>query len=216
MGKRCSNCQQSSPLNSCDDVKSWLSDIGISDPHVEQMTKKDGLCAKCYSKILCKHAVVVYNYFQQALMPDEFEDVLKAGHDWVRIAKAEMGSSVAVQTKTGPLSTPISASMAATMTPSNAVKRTTTPDDMRRLMQTRHDKTKKIWDKNGVLQYKDENIAILKRVVGAQVQFIVACSQLTNEGYRLMAIDEGMQAHGTGLAGGINAFFYFQRVDLIR
>ena len=83
-------------------------------------------------------------------------------------------------------------------------------------MQTRHGKTKKIWDKDGVLQYKDENVAILKRVVGAQVQFIIACSQLTSEGYRLMAIDEGMHAQGGGLTGGLSAFFYFQRVDLIR
>lgn len=75
---------------------------------------------------------------------------------------------------------------------------------------------KKHWNKNGIIQFKNERIAILKRSVGAQVEFIVAYDDLTKEGYRLMAIDEGMQAQGAGLTGGVNAFFYFQKMEFVR
>lgn len=56
----------------------------------------------------------------------------------------------------------------------------------------------------------------MKRAVGAQVEFIVAYDDLTKEGYRLMAIDEGVQGSSGGLAGGINAYFYFQKIEFIR
>ena len=72
------------------------------------------------------------------------------------------------------------------------------------------------WNKNGIIQFKNERIAILKRAVGAQVEFIVAFDEITQEGYRLMAIDEGMQAQGAGLTGGVNAFFYFQKMEYVR
>ena len=83
------------------------------------------------------------------------------------------------------------------------------------LMQ-RSPEYKKHWNKNGIIQFKNERIAILKRSVGAQVEFIVAYDDLTKDGYRLMAIDEGMQAQGTGLTGGVNAFFYFQKMEFVR
>ena len=47
------------------------------------------------------------------------------------------------------------------------------------------------WDKNGVIQYKTEYIAILQRKWGFQIEFIIAFDDLTREGYRLMAVDEG-------------------------
>jgi len=53
---------------------------------------------------------------------------------------------------------------------------------------------------------------------GSQVQFIVAFDDLTKEGYRLMAIDEGKeggQASG-GFTGGVNAYFYFQKMEYVR
>ncbi len=70
---------------------------------------------------------------------------------------------------------------------------------------------KKFWDKNGVIQYKTEHIAILHRTVGLQIQFIVAFDDLTKEGYRLMAHDDNMGA-GTG---GINSYFYFQKTKYV-
>ena len=74
---------------------------------------------------------------------------------------------------------------------------------------------KEHWDKNGVVQFKNERIAILKRAVGAQVQFIIAYDDLTKEGYRLMAIDEGKEIAGGGITGGSSAYFYFQKIDYV-
>ena len=37
---------------------------------------------------------------------------------------------------------------------------------------------KKKWDKNGIIQFKNERIAILRRAYGAQVQFIIAFDDL--------------------------------------
>lgn len=68
------------------------------------------------------------------------------------------------------------------------------------------------WDKNSVIQFKNERIAILKRMVGWQVQFIVAFDELTKDGYELKAIDEG-QGIGDGVTGGLSAYFYFQKSD---
>ena len=77
---------------------------------------------------------------------------------------------------------------------------------------------KKNWNKRGIIQFKNEHFAILQRTWGYQVQFIVAFDDLTKEGYRLMAIDEGKeggQASG-GFTGGVNAYFYFQKMEYVR
>ena len=68
---------------------------------------------------------------------------------------------------------------------------------------------KQYWDKDGVIQFKSEYIAILQRKHGAQVEFIIAFEDLTKEGYRLMAIDEGKES---SFASGINSFYYFQKI----
>ena len=39
---------------------------------------------------------------------------------------------------------------------------------------------------------------------------------LTKEGYRLMAIDEGKTGTGGGLSGGVNAYFYFQKMKYVK
>jgi hypothetical protein len=92
----------------------------------------------------------------------------------------------------------------------------TSAAQLRALTQTLHDQTKSQWEKNGVVQYKDEGLVILQRMWGQQVQFIVACSQVTKEGYRLVAIDEGKEGSSGGLSGGVNAYFYFQKMDYVR
>jgi len=74
------------------------------------------------------------------------------------------------------------------------------------------------WDKNGVIQYKTEYIAILQRVWGRQVEFIIAFDDLTKEGYRLMAIDEGKSggdSSDVAFVGGMNAYFYFQKIKYV-
>ncbi len=87
-------------------------------------------------------------------------------------------------------------------------------EDLRR----RVDQYKPRWDKNGIIQYKDEFVAILQRVWGSQVEFIIAYSDLTKEGYQLMAIDEGKsggQSSG-GFTGGVNSYYYFQKIEYVK
>jgi len=67
---------------------------------------------------------------------------------------------------------------------------------------------KPMWDKNGIIQFKNECIAILQRRLGAQVEFIIAFEDLTREGYRLMAIDES--------GGNSGAYFYFQKMEYVK
>ena len=85
-------------------------------------------------------------------------------------------------------------------------------EDLRR----RVDQYKPMWDKNGIIQYKDEFIAILQRAWGSQVEFIIAYSDLTKEGYRLMAIDEGKTGGGQGMTGGVNSYYYFQKIQYVK
>lgn len=75
---------------------------------------------------------------------------------------------------------------------------------------------KAIWDKGGVVQFKDKNCAILHRFMGQQVQFIIAFSDLTKEGYRLMVIDEGKEASAGGISGGVSSYYYFQKMEFVR
>lgn len=82
-------------------------------------------------------------------------------------------------------------------------------------LRSRTQRYKASWDKNGVIQYKTESIAILQRTWGAQVEFIIAFDDLTKEGYKLRAIDEGRSAGNSspGFTGGVNSYFYFQKMD---
>jgi hypothetical protein len=74
------------------------------------------------------------------------------------------------------------------------------------------------WNKNGVIQFKNERIAILQRMWGSQVEFIVAFDDLTKEGYRCIAHDEGKEGGQSsgGFTGGLNSYFYFQKIELVR
>jgi hypothetical protein len=75
---------------------------------------------------------------------------------------------------------------------------------------------KPAWDKNGVIQYKTEHMAILQRTWGVQVEFIIAFDDLTREGYRLMAVDEGKSGDSGGFTGGVNSYFYIQKMKYVR
>ena len=70
--------------------------------------------------------------------------------------------------------------------------------------------------RTALIQYKTEYIAILQRKWGSQVQFLVVFDELTKEGYRLMAIDEGKRGNTDNLSGGVNAYFYFQKMEYVR
>lgn len=79
----------------------------------------------------------------------------------------------------------------------------------------RHDEFKSQWNKNGVIQFKNERVAILQRKWTEQVQFLMAFDDLTKEGYRLMAIDEGKETSGGNIAGGVNSYYYFQNMKYV-
>ena len=83
-------------------------------------------------------------------------------------------------------------------------------------LQARIKNYKPSWDKDGIIQYKTEHIAILQRKWGSQVEFIIAYDDLTKEGYRLMAHDEGKQGQHGGISGGLNSYFYFQKMEFVR
>jgi len=85
-------------------------------------------------------------------------------------------------------------------------------------LKNKIDQYKPSWDKHGVIQFKNEYIAILQRMWGQQVEFIIAFDNLTKEGYRCIAHDEGKeggQASG-GFTGGLNSYFYFQKMEFVR
>ena len=71
------------------------------------------------------------------------------------------------------------------------------------------------WNKSGVIQFKNERIAILHRVYGRQVEFIIAFDDLTRDGYRLMAQDEGKEGHAGITSGGVDSYYYFQKIEYV-
>ena len=72
---------------------------------------------------------------------------------------------------------------------------------------------KKYWDKDGVVQFKNDRIAILLRMWLKQVEFIIAFDDLVKEGYRVVAMDEAKEpdAHGGWNTTG-ESYFYFQKM----
>ena len=92
----------------------------------------------------------------------------------------------------------------------------TTPDQLKKLIDSEHDLYKSEWDKKNVVQFKNERIAILKAENGKVVQFLVAFDQVTKEGYRLMESGIGLDKQST-LAGGFGGtsnitYLYFQKM----
>jgi len=78
---------------------------------------------------------------------------------------------------------------------------------------------KEYWDKNGVIVFKNERIAILKRFQTAVVEFIIAYDDLTKEGYRLMTHHEGTRWNASGkfeASGGETTYFYFQKMKYVQ
>lgn len=83
-------------------------------------------------------------------------------------------------------------------------------------LNRREPEYKEKWNKNGIIQFKNERIAILQRSWGQQVQFIIAFDDLTKEGYRLMAQDEGKTGGDNTFSGGVNSYWYFQKMEYVK
>jgi len=77
----------------------------------------------------------------------------------------------------------------------------------------RYDEFKSRFDKYATIKYKDEYCAKVKKI--DDISFIMAFSDLTREGYRLMAQDEGGQFH-LGIASvGAGSYYFFQKIEYV-
>ena len=189
------------------------------DEIFDKIKEKDVLCIPCASELDKRHAVEIWNYNKEVMTPEQFQNQLNLpeNKDWVETAKQKLSLNEEANTVNN------SYSNLGTI-----LKQETHVDDktdtvmsaakLRGIIVNYASAYKEQWDKNGVVQFKNEHVAILQRFWGQQVQFIIAYDQITKEGYRLMAIDEGKsggQASG-GFTGGVNAYFYFQRMKYVR
>ena len=212
----------------CDAKLSWRTGTGAdrkmcySTDRIppENMSEDDKMCGKCYEKLDSVHNPGLKAAMEKKLKDSKDNPILPTDNSNSSM-KENTGQSSAITTDNSNSSTiettPVNPGITIPSIPTNnKIEKTTTSAELTRLTESRHNQTKAQWNKNGIIQFKDEAIAILERRWGSQVQFIVACSQVTKEGYRLMAIDEGKEGSSGGFSGGVNAYFYFQKMDYVR
>ncbi len=222
MGKTCFDCgKKLSFVDVKIDLKR-LRSLGYSDKIVKRMNNDDVVCNDCSNKLAQKEE----DKKSEALIRTKSNPTLPSN-----IQTLPSNKSTSKKNDVSPISTTkvpkltsssgiakitTSSESAKTYTPSMNLSTYTSADQLRMMTKTLHDQTKSQWEKNGVVQYKDAGLVILQRMWGQQVQFIIACSQVTKEGYRLVAIDEGKEGSSGGFSGGVNAYFYFQKMDFVR
>ena len=187
-------------------LKNQAKTIGVQDELANKMNEGDRVCRECNIKFQIRHALEVWRFTKRTMTTKEHED-------W----KKNVGSRVFDEAQRLLREENSSTKTTSNTTSSNQSNmESISADQLRALATSRHDEFKAQWDKNGLVQFKNDKIAILKRMVGQQVQFIVAYDKITEEGYRLMAIDEGITAQGSGFTGGATAYFYFQKMDFVK
>ena len=198
-------------------------EIGIQDELANSMNEADSVCLDCLIKFQIRNALEYYKHFEKTMKPKEFEkwkkDVDGRVFDEAQRQLREENSDTETDPTGGATPSTNSAvpkSTSNTTSSNQSNMATISADELRTLTSSKHDEFKAQWDKNGLVQFKNDKIAILKRMVGQQVQFIVAYDKITEEGYRLMAIDEGITAQGSGFSGGASAYFYFQKMDFVK
>ena len=184
------------------DVGKTFSECNLANKFFEGMSTEDRICKNC---------------FKSWRTPIPERDVPETS------SSSPLGAKTNSKVKNIPVSSsPLQSSPSETVSSTSPTQSSktnitvTSLQQLRSLTQSRHDEFKAKWDKNGVVQYKDDKFAVLKRFVGQQVQFLVACSVLTQEGYRMMVVDEGMTAQAGGISGGASSFYYFQKMDYVR
>jgi len=228
MGKTCFDCGKNlsfiDPKIDLKRLKKVAEINGYTDKMITRMNTDDVICIDCSNKLDKK----VEEQKLEALIRSNSNPTLPSNKHTLPSKKSTTKKKDVLPTSTtkvpkttsssGIAKVTTSSESAKTYTPSMNLSNYTSADQLRMMTKTLHDQTKAQWEKNGVVQYKDPGLVILQRMWGQQVQFIVACSQVTKEGYRLVAIDEGKsggQASG-GFTGGVNAYFYFQKMDYVR
>lgn len=160
----------------------------------KDMTDDDKMCRKCYAKDHGAH--------------EEQEQEI-----------ASMKENTNQSSTNSPLSideTTVTETKPMTETVSASLSEITSVSTLTNITDQRHNEFKAMWQKGRVVQFKNDKIAILMRAHNSQVQFIVAFDQVTREGFRLMAIDEGKEASAGGFTGGVSSYYYFQKMDFVR
>jgi hypothetical protein len=199
-------------------------EIGIQDELTNSMNEADSVCLDCLKKFQIRNALEYYKHFEKTMNSSDFKsfkenkdlrEVVEKAEQLLAKQNSTQISSSARDTITSSNDTVTKSTSNTTSTNQNNMD-TISADQLRALTSSKHDEFKAQWDKTGLVQFKNDKIAILKRMVGQQVQFIVAYDKITEEGYRLMAIDEGITAQGSGFSGGASAYFYFQKMDFVK
>jgi hypothetical protein len=70
---------------------------------------------------------------------------------------------------------------------------------------------KEEWDRGGIIQFKNERKAIFHRRIGTKFGFVIACDDVTKDGFEVRVIDGLKLAAGENFEGCISPFCCFQR-----
>ena len=205
--------------------------LGETDEIGDKMDETDVLCFDCAKKFDVRHAMASYNDTKntEGVTPAAFDqwkndplnqhivqevDRIISSEDVDDVIETVSESSTNLPIGGG--NTPVTETKPVTETVSAKLSQITSVNQLTNITDVRHDEFKRNWQKGRVVQFKNDKIAILMRAHASQVQFIVAFDQVTREGFRLMAIDEGKEASAGGFTGGVSSYYYFQKMDYVR
>ena len=205
--------------------------LGETDEIGDKMDETDVLCFDCAKKFDVRHAMASYNDTKntEGVTPAAFDqwkndplnqhivqevDRIISSEDVDDFIETVSESSTNLPIGGG--NTPVTETKPVTETVSAKLSQITSVKQLTNITDVRHDEFKRNWQKGRVVQFKNDKIAILMRAHASQVQFIVAFDQVTREGFRLMAIDEGKEASAGGFTGGVSSYYYFQKMDYVR
>ncbi len=170
----------------------------------KNMSDEDRMCGKCYEKHPAKK--------KQEQDSQDVEDFIENQKNEIQENKEQDSTNLPI----GGGNTPVTETKPMTETVSASLSEITSVKQLTNITDQRHNEFKAMWQKGRVVQFKNDKIAILMRAHASQVQFIVAFDQVTREGFRLMAIDEGKEASAGGFTGGVSSYYYFQKMDYVR
>ena len=206
----------------CDAKLSWRTGTGVNRKACysmdrippENMTEDDKMCGKCTAKLDSVHNPGLKAAMEKDLKNSKDNPILPTDNSNSSMKKntsqssanSPIGNSNSSSTETKPMTKTVSASLSEI----------TSVSTLTNITDQRHNEFKAMWQKGRVVQFKNDKIAILMRAHNSQVQFIVAYDQVTREGFRLMAIDEGKEAAAGGFTGGVSSYYYFQKMDFVR
>ncbi len=160
----------------------------------KDMKENDRMCGKCFEKDIGSHEI-----------QEQEKELIKESSGHLSV-NSPMGDSNTITSKSKPM----------TSTSNLPSAEITSVDELTKIVDLRHNEFKRVWQKGRVVQFKNDKIAILMRAHASQVQFIVAYDQVTREGFRLMAIDEGKEGSIGGITGGVTSYYYFQKIEYVR